>query len=82
MNKLTAEKCRDDRVITHGEMLDALRNGIGLCGWGVDKHTINHFKEHVWFKKIDGGYTECCLYGDACERHSRLEMQEQCDAGE
>jgi len=76
MKKLTAEKCRTDRVMSHSEMLDVLRNGVGFCGWGADQHTINHSKEHVWFKKIDGGYTECCAYGDACSHHKILEQQE------
>lgn len=58
------------------EMLNILRHGDGFCGWGADKHTINHFKEHVWFKKCDGGFTECCDYGYECPHHAELRKKE------
>lgn len=66
-----------DRVISNQEMLDALRHGVGFCGWGADKHTVNHFKEHVWFEKVPGGYTECCIYGEECPYHAILRKQEE-----
>ncbi len=66
-----------DRVISHAEMLHILRHGDGFCGWGADQHTVNHFKEHVWFKKIPGGYTECCIYGEECSHHAKLREQER-----
>lgn len=40
--------------------------------WGPDKHAVNHFGDHVWFKSIPGGYTECCEYGNECEHHKSL----------
>lgn len=58
--------------IEMSEMLKILRQGVGNCGWGADKHTTNHFKVHVWFKAIPGGYTECCEWDDECDYHKRI----------
>lgn len=59
-----------------GEMLEAMRTGVGYAGWGKDQHTINHSREHVWFKAIPGGYTECCTYGEECPHHAILREKE------
>lgn len=61
-------------VISHAEFLNDLRHG-----WGPDKHAVNHFKTHVWFKSCEGGYTECCEYENPCERHAKMQRGE-CDA--
>ncbi|MEN4571754.1 hypothetical protein ABEG61_12645 [Pantoea agglomerans] len=68
---------KDDRVMTLAEMLHIMRHGEGFCGWGADQHTVNHFGDHVWFEKIPGGYTECCIYGEECPHHAKLREQER-----
>lgn len=44
----------------------------GRHGWGADKHAVNHFKEHVWFKSCPGGFTECCDFGNECDYHAKM----------
>lgn len=49
------------------QFLDAAR-----AAWGPDKHAVNHNKEHVWFKKCTGGFTECCEFDNPCDRHAAM----------
>lgn len=38
----------------------------------LNKHFVNHFGMHYWFKSCPGGYTECCEYDHECENHSKI----------
>ena len=45
-------------------------------GFAADKHCSNHAGEHWWYKKIEGGFTECCEYDNECEKHLRMRKED------
>ena len=46
------------------------------AGFAADKHCTNHFGDHYWYKKIEGGFTECCECDNECEKHKAIRDKE------
>lgn len=46
------------------------------AGFAADKHCANHAGDHYWYKKIEGGFTECCEYDNECEKHKAIRDKE------
>lgn len=51
------------------------------AGFAADKHCTNHAGEHWWYKKIKGGFTECCEYDNECEKHLGMRKEEMQTCG-
>lgn len=54
---------------------------LAALRWKADMKIVNDFGEHVWLKPLIVndkriGITDCCFVDNPCERHAKLQQEE------